>query len=332
MNYKQLPKVSLVIPCRNEEKFIGAFLDSLTKIDYPKEKLEILFIDGMSDDRTKEIILSYRDRLLVSVTDNPKKITPVALNIGIKNSSGEYVIILSSHTKIPDNFVIKNIETILSTGADCVGGVIETIAPSDNILAKSISYVLSNRFGVGNSLFRTGTDRLMEVDTVPYGCYKRGVFERFGYFNESLVRNQDIELNLRIKNGGGRIILNPEIKSTYFSRDTLKGLFLQNFWNGFWVFYSLRFSKIPFAIRHTVPAIFVLTLMVSLLLSNIRFFCMLFWLTLGSYFIANIYFSFQIAKSKGFKYFLHCVLSFFTLHISYGLGSIWGLIRYFVGR
>lgn len=332
MDYDKLPKVSLVIPCRNEERHIGIFLDSLTRIDYPKGKLEILFIDGMSTDKTKEIVLSYRDRLLVSVIDNPKKITPVALNIGIRNSSGEYIIILSSHTKIPDNFVMKNIETILSTGADCVGGVIETVPPIDSVIAKSISFVLSNRFGVGNSIFRTGTDKLLEVDTVPYGCYKRSVFDKFGYFNDNLVRNQDIELNLRIKNGGGRIVLNPEIKSVYFSRDTLKGLFKQNFWNGFWVFYSLKFAKLPFSLRHTVPAVFVLTLIVSLLLSKYTFFKTIFWLTLGSYLMANVFFSVQISKSKGFKYFLYNIISFFTLHISYGLGSLWGIIRYFVGR
>jgi glycosyltransferase involved in cell wall biosynthesis len=332
MDYENLPKVSLVIPCRNEERHIKTFLNSLTEIEYPKHKLEIIFIDGMSIDNTKEIILSFRDQLLVSVIDNPKKITPVALNIGIKNSSGEYVIILSSHTKIPKDFVIANINTILNTNADCVGGVIRTESSSDRVISKAISFVLSNRFGVGDSIFRTGTDKLMEVDTVPYGCYKKSAFEKFGYFNENLVRNQDIELNLRIKNGGGKIILNPKIQSVYFSRDTLKDLFQQNFWNGFWVFYSLKFAKLPFSIRHTIPAIFVSTLIISLMLSKFSFFRFLFIITIGSYMIANIYFSFQIAKSKGFKYFLSTVISFFTLHFSYGLGSLWGIIRYLVGK
>ncbi|MCX8084446.1 MAG: glycosyltransferase family 2 protein [Calditerrivibrio sp.] len=324
------PKVSLIIPCRNEENHIEKFLSSLCRLNYPKEKLEILFVDGMSTDKTKEIIATFRNKLHISITDNPKRITPVALNLGIKNTSGDYIIIMSSHTEVQEDFIKKNIETIIKEKADCVGGVIITVPPTDDLFSKSISFVLSNKFGVGNSAFRTGVDKTIESDTVPYGCYRRSVFDKYGYFNENLVRNQDIELNLRIKKGGGKIVLNPDIKTIYYSRKDLNGLFIQNFWNGFWVFYSLKFAKLPFSLRHTVPAIFVLSLIVSGVLSFIPFFFYIFIFTISSYTFANIYFSFKIAKDKGFKYFLPTFVSFFTLHFSYGLGSVFGIIKYFL--
>ncbi|MCA1928240.1 MAG: glycosyltransferase family 2 protein [Calditerrivibrio sp.] len=327
MKCEDLPKVSLVIPSRNEEKHIGNFLDSLCRVNYPKHKLEIIFVDGKSEDNTKKIIEGYREKLLVSVIENEKKITPVALNIGIKNSSGDYIIILSSHTSINESFIMDNIETIIETKADCVGGVINTIPANNKLFAKTIAFVLSNRFGVGNSIFRTGADKIMETDTVPYGCYRRGVFDKFGYFNENLVRNQDIEFNLRIKNAGCKIILNPKIRSVYYPRETLKDLFKQNYQNGFWIFYSLKFAKLPFSYRHTIPSLFVL----SILLGIFPFFRSISLLSLISYTVANVSFSFQIAKNNGFIYFVPSIISFWTLHLSYGIGSIWGGIKYLFG-
>lgn len=327
MSYDELPKVSLIVPCRNEERFIGKFLDSLCNQKYPKDKMEIIFVDGRSDDDTKGVIQRYRDKFLVSIIDNPMKFTPVALNLGIKNSSGDYVIILSSHTALKDTFIYDNIKTILDTKADCVGGIIKTYPSKDSLFAKGIAFVLSNKFGVGNSLFRTGIDKLMEVDTVPYGCYKRSVFDRIGYFNEKLIRNQDLELNLRLKNSGYKIVLNPQIESIYFARGDLKSFFKQNFQNGFWVFYGLKFAKLPFSFRHTIPAIFVLSLLVGIyppfLPVSIASFI--------AYNLVNLYFTFNIAKEKGFKYLLPTFISFWILHLSYGIGSIWGLIRYIFG-
>jgi glycosyltransferase involved in cell wall biosynthesis len=328
MSYDDLPKVSLVIPCRNEERHIGTFLNTLVKINYPKDKLEIIFVDGKSEDKTRSIVESFRDKLLISIIDNEKKYTPFALNLGIKNSSGDYIVILSSHTALQASFVMDNIDTIKKTGADCVGGVIKTIAPTEGVFAKAISFALSNKFGVGNSLFRTGIDKITEADTVPYGCYKRSVFTKYGYFNEHLVRNQDIEFNLRIKKSGAKIILDPKIQTIYYSRSNLKELFKQNFRNGFWVFYSLCFAKLPFSIRHTIPSIFVGCLLLGAMFYFVDFFRVLFYLTLISYFLTNFYFSFKIARKEGFKYLIPTMLAFFTLHFSYGLGSIWGGIRY----
>lgn len=323
------PFVSIIIPCHNEEKFIGKCLDSIIAQDYPKNKIEVLVVDGMSNDQTRDALKDYADKYsFINTLDNPQRVTPVAMNIGIKKAYGDYILILSSHSKIDQIFVKKNIENILKNGADCVGGVMITLPANDTILAQSVAFALSHPFGVGNAYFRIGLKEVKYVDTVPFGCYKKDVFKKIGLFNEGLIRNQDIEFNLRLKNAGGKILLVPNITVYYYARANLNGLFKQNFWNGFWVIYSIKFAKMPFSIRHLIPCIFVSSLIGSVFFSIFsKYFLCLFILVFGSYFAGNLFFSFKISLRKKLKYFIPLSLSFATLHFSYGIGSIWGLIK-----
>ncbi len=323
-------KVSVIIPCRNEERFIGKCLDSLLEQDYSKEKLEVLVIDGMSEDRTREIVKNYSRKFpFIKILENPKKYTPFGLNIGIKEAKGEIIIRMDAHAGYDKNYISKCVENLEKYRADNVGGTMITLPAKNTIIAKAIAICLSHSFGAGGSYFRTGVKTAREVDTVFGGCYKREVFEKIGLFNENLIKAQDLEFNLRLKRAGGKIILAPDIVSYYYPKSDLGGFFSHTFINGIWTIYALKFIKIPFKIRHYVPLFFVVSLIGPLFLSI--FFPVLFWLFLFIIFLyclTNIYFSLKIAKQeKNSRHLFIMPVVFATRHIAYGLGSIFGLFK-----
>ncbi len=307
------PFVSIIIPCRNEERFIKACLDSIIKNNFPKANLEILVIDGSSEDKTKEIVSFYIEKYpFIKLFNNSRKIKPVALNIGINNSRGRYILIADAHSVYRKDYISKCIYYLENYGADNVGGVIKTKPASSSFIAKAIALCLSHFFGAGNSYFRTGSERPQWVDTVFCGCYRREVFNKVGLFNENLVRSQDMEFNLRLKKAGGKILLVPDIVSYYYPKSNLKDFFLHNIKDGIWSIFPLKFIKTPFKIRHYIPLIFVLTLPLSI------------W----PYIILSIYFSLKIAfRDKDWRYFFVMPLVFGIRHIGYGLGSLFGLLK-----
>jgi cellulose synthase/poly-beta-1,6-N-acetylglucosamine synthase-like glycosyltransferase len=321
--------VSVLIPCRNEEKFIAKCLDSIINNDYPKENLEVLVIDGMSEDKTRQIVQEYEHKYpFIKMLDNPNKITPIAFNIGIQQAKGVIVFTIAAHATYEKDYISKCVSYMEKYEADSVGGIIITISGNNALVGKAIVIALSHRFGVGNSYFRIGSKEPKFVDTVPFGCYKKEVFEKIGLFNENLVRNQDIEFNLRLKKAGGKVLLAPDIVSYYYARSDLKSLFMQNFKNGLWVIYSNRFAKAPFSWRHLIPFVFVSSLVGSLFLSIFwNPFLYLFLMIILAYLTANVFFSLNISLKNGMKLFTFIVISFFVLHFSYGFGSIWGLMK-----
>lgn len=319
------PFVSVIIPVRNEEQFIEKCIKRFFKSDYPREQIEILIVDGMSNDNTgtivKELQKTYANLRLL---DNPKKITPVALNIGIKASKGDIIMISGAHSEVPTDYISKCVKHLAKSNADNVGGIIETKARLNTLKGKAIAEVLSSPFGVGGSKFRTGTDKPIEVDTVPFGCYKKEVFEKIGFFNEELIRNQDIDLNLRLKRAGGKIMLFPDIKLTYYARSTFKELWKNNFGNGYWVLFGSKFAKTPFSLRHLIPLFFVIFIIGGTILSVLsKMFFPIYLIILSIYLLGAMLFSSKIARSsKKAIIFIPALLSFFVLHFSYGLGSI----------
>jgi glycosyltransferase involved in cell wall biosynthesis len=328
-NYSELPLITVICPVYNEEKYIEACIASIVRQDYPKEQIELFFVDGGSNDRTKEIIT--REQItysFIQLLDNPKKTPPCAMNIGIAQAKGDYIIRLDGHSAYPDNYFSQLIKYAIALQADNVGGVCSTDVKRHNARSEAIKEVLSNRIGVGNSEFRL--DKLSgvkEVDTVPFGCFKRDVFEQFGLYDERLTRNQDIELNKRIKAGGGKIYIVPEIKCTYYARETFSTLTRNNFANGQWnmltVFYTRTFQSL--SLRHFIPLLFVLSLTVP------AFAGLLWWpLTTISLSSLLLYFStitlVSIQASRRKKNNIFCLIwAFFCLHISYGAGSLYGL-------
>lgn len=321
------PLVSILIPCRNEEAYIAGCLDSILKSDYPQDRLELLVADGMSSDRTREILASYAARHpSVVVLDNPRLTTPAALNAAIRAASGDIVIRMDVHVLYPPDYIGRLVEGLEETGADNVGGVIETVPAEDTPIARAIALGMSHPFGVGNSHFRTGSRLRREVDTVPFGCYRREVFARVGLFDEELIRNQDDEFNFRLIRRGGRVLLLPEVSCRYFARRSLRQLSRMYYQYGY--FKPLVARKVGRVMtgRQLVPSMLVVALVGTGGLGL--------WLpAAGAAFalISGIYALFVLgcsalgARGQGFRCGMVLAAVFPVLHFSYGVGFLRGM-------
>ncbi|HIP14187.1 MAG TPA: glycosyltransferase family 2 protein [Sulfurimonas autotrophica] len=320
-------KISIVIPAYNEEKYMASCLESILSSEYDTDKIEVFVIDGMSEDGTREIVKEYHDKYpFVKVISNTQKHTPIGMNLGIHASTGVFVFILSAHAVYAANYFTKLVENIEKLNADCVGGVLLTDVKTTTKKSSSIKEVLMHKFGVGNALFRTGCDEVREVDTVAFGCYRKSAFEKYGLFDEKLIRNQDIELNKRIINAGGKIYLIPDVSCTYFARESFVPLAKNQYQNGFWNMLTAYYTKTlnSLSLRHFIPLIFVLSLIVPLGISLV--FPQILWLSffsLVSYLSLVIIISIKLKNSS--NSIIYLILSFLTLHLSYGLGSFMGM-------
>lgn len=324
----KLPVVSIIIPMRNEESYIGKNIRSLINQDYPKDSYEVIVVDGMSEDGSKKAVQSFSNNSSnIILLENPDFFTSYALNVGIRKSRGEIIIILGAHSFVEVDFIKKNVETFEKVEADCVGGPIATLGGTYS--AKVISLALASPFGVGDVLFRY-SKKEGYVDTVAFGAYKREVFEMIGLFDEELVRNQDDEFNYRLRRSGAMIFITPQIRSFYYSRATLKKLSKQYFQYGLWKVRVLQKHSKMMRLRQFVPVVFILSVIISLLLSfyNKSFFY-LFSLIIGSHFVCDVLFSSWIAKKHEWKHFLFLPIVFNILHWSYGFGFLMGLFRFF---
>ncbi|NVO02408.1 MAG: glycosyltransferase family 2 protein [Bacteroidetes bacterium] len=325
------PKVSIIIPTYNEELFLVNCVDSILKNKYPKQQLEIILIDGLSTDKTTEIakeIIEENKEVSIQLISNPKKTFPCAVNLGVKDSTGDFIMILGAHAVYDEMYIPLCVENSLKYDADNVGGILNTIGLNQSLTGKLITNVLSSPFGVGNSVFRTGTDKVTEVDTVFGGFYKRSVFDKIGYFNENLRSSSDMDFNVRLKKTGGKIILDPLIIATYYTRSDF-GKFMKNNWrNGFWAIYPLRFvDYLPVSIRHLIPLFFICGVIggsVLSLFSNV--FLFLFLGVLSLYVLLSFYFSIPFVK-KGFANIIFMPFLFLFLHLTYGCGSLLAIIN-----
>jgi glycosyltransferase involved in cell wall biosynthesis len=324
-----LEKLSVIIPCRNEEKYIGGCLDSVINNDYPKDRIEIFVVDGKSTDATREIVEGYSKKFeFINLLVNEKQTVPYGMNLGIEKSGGDYIIRLDAHSEFPNNYFSKLIELSKKLDADNVGALWLTDVKNKNKKSCSIKKVLSNKFGVGNSFFRIGIDEVKEVDTVPFGCYKKEVFEKIGLYDVRLERDQDIELNKRLKRNGGRIFLIPDLHSTYYARETFLGIAANNFQTGLWNVLTVYITKQPgsLSLRHFVPLLFLLSLFIPL--------AAIFWkpvlgiialVSFISYLVSLLTVSLRIKDKTSSFYFIFWAL--LVLHFSYGSGSLVGLFR-----
>jgi cellulose synthase/poly-beta-1,6-N-acetylglucosamine synthase-like glycosyltransferase len=249
----------VIIPCRNEAGFIDQCLDSLLANDIDQSRLQVLVIDGQSTDGTRDTVRAYAERYpFVTMLDNPKRHTPTALNIGIDHAEGEVIVRLDAHAVYPKDYVRRLVESLHRYEADNVGGAMRAVSRSSSLLGRALAAVSSHPFGVGNAHFRIGAEAPREVDTVPFGCYRRDVFDRVGRFNEHLTRSQDYDFNLRLRRAGGRIVLVPDIVCEYLIRSTIADFGRHRLRDGFWLLYPLRFGVKTYGPRHLVPAAFVL--------------------------------------------------------------------------
>lgn len=319
--------VSVVMPVYNEEKYIGKCVESLLKQDYPAERMEWIFVDGCSKDRTVAILEQYRERYpeLIRVLENPDKTVPYAMNIGIRASHGKYIVRLDAHADYAADYISKCVSYLEHTDAANVGGVAETKA--NGFMGHAIAKMLSSRFGVGNSGFRTNA-KSGYVDTVPFGAFRREVFSEYGGYDERLVRNQDNEMNFRIRKNGGKIYLADDIHFSYYCRDSVKGISRMAFKNGMWNVITMKLCPGAMGLRHFIPMLFVLSIVVLGLLGLVHpVFPMLLGAELLLYFALDVIFSGRLAG--GAKEFFALLMLFPVFHVTYGTGSMFGILKCF---
>jgi|SRR5215469_7160237 len=324
----ELPRLSVIVPCRNEENFIVQCLESILRNDYPVGRFEILIVDGMSTDATLSIVSKYASaHSCIKVFRNPRGITPVGLNLGIKASSGDVVCRIDAHASVASDYLRRCVRRLCNGDADNVGGAMRTLPHGSGIWARSIALCVSHKFGAGNSVFRTGAARPVFTDTVFGGCYRKEIFARIGLFNENLPRTQDIEFNQRLRKSGGTILLDPAIKCDYFASPSLGSFAKHNFDDGIWSILPFAYSKVvPVRPRHLVPLAFVATIIV---LAALSFWFRLAWMALeiesNIYVSASIAFSLQLSRRRRDVSLLFAMPFVFALrHFAYGFGSLYG--------
>ncbi len=329
-----LPFITVIIPCRNEEKHIDKCLDSTVNTEYPKSKLEVLVMDGMSGDGTREKIKGFSGRWpFIRLMDNPKKTVPAALNIGIENAKGEIIIRLDAHSIYNKDYIPKCVKYLQEHDVDNVGGL-WVILPGDNTYtAESIALAVSHFFGAGNAYYRIGSEKPRLVDTVPFGCYRKEVFNEIGVFDEDMIRNQDDELNMRLLKNGGKILLVPDIVSYYHARDTISKLGKMYFQYGYFKPLVALKTRGVFTFRQIMPPTLVASSITLGILSFAwKVFLWPFLLLLFLYVAANIFFSSSIAIRRGLKYFFVLPSVFFTIHFGYGMGYIKGIWDFIIRK
>lgn len=323
-----LPMVSVIAPCRSEARFIENTLNSILQSDYPAEKIEVLVVDGMSTDGTREIVQKMASQdSRIRLLDNPARIQAAAMNIGIKAAQGDYIARIDCHATYDSSYIRKCIELAERTGAANAGGYWITLPGDDTPVAKAIAAATSNRFGVGKSVHRIGGTE-QETDNVAFGMFKRELFEKTGLYDERLVRNEDPELNHRIRKAGGRVIISPEIKVGYYNRATYRRLWQQAFNNGLWNLYTIWLTggMGGLAPRHFVPMVFALGL-ITFTIGAFSWWPVKWMLLCYILLYLSIAYTFSIRSARQTRTSAILILwTFVVSHVAYGLGSIWAII------
>ena len=328
------PFVSIVIPCRNEAAYISGCLESILGGEYPGGRTEILVADGRSSDGTREILARYAREHpgRIVVLDNPQLSTPAALNTAIRCATGSVIIRMDAHVVYPPDYVRRLVAALEETGADNVGGVLETVPADDTATARAIALGLSHPFGVGNSHFRTGTSERREVDTVPFGCYRREVFERIGLFDEELVRNQDDEFNFRLISRGGRVLLLPEVICRYYARRSFRQVSRMYYQYGYFKPLVARKVGRVMTARQLVPSLLIAALLGSALSAAWVPGAAIAFALIAAAYLALVVGCSAVAASPDIRCWLALAVVFPVLHFSYGFGFIRGIYAHLLAR
>ena len=324
MNYE----VAIVIPTLNEERFISRCLNSIIKQTYEFEKMDVMIIDGGSNDKTKNIVAEYqKSHQNIRFIENKKKIQSVAFNIGFKKSTAPYIIRLDAHAEYDSKYIslcIENLKQDEKRGN--VGGRCNILPFNQSLWAQTNAILNHSRFGIGGAAFRVSNEA-HNTDSVPFGAFPRKIIEKIGGMREDLPRGEDNEYNSRIRKAGYKIFFDPNIISSYFARPTLGASCKQMYANGNSIGYLYYIDREAIGIRHLVPLLFVVSGLFSIIISVLWSpFCYVFCGGLALYIIAD-----AIASIMGAKDNVKCTLPlfilFFCVHVSYGMGTIAGLIK-----
>ena len=326
-----MPLVSVIIPCYNEQATIRLLLDAIHQQSFPCADMEVILADGLSTDQTMAEVSRFQREvpdLLVVVVENARRNIPAALNCALNAARGEYVVRLDAHS-VPARDYVERCVTALAAGlGENVGGVWEVRPRGAGMVQRAIAVAASHPFGVGDALYRY-TNQAGYVDTVPFGAFRREVFEKYGRFDESLLTNEDYEFNARLRQQGGRVWLDPRIRSTYFARGSLKAL-AQQYWRyGYWKWRMLRRYPKTLRWRQALPPVFVLSLVFWLVLA-------VFWQPALALLGAELLFYGVVLvagtlpaarKQNELRLALIVPLAIACMHLSWGSAFLWSMIK-----
>jgi glycosyltransferase involved in cell wall biosynthesis len=321
------PFVTIIIPVRNEGGHVVEFLGCIFSQDYPADRMEVIVADGDSDDSTPQTVTEHaKMHSNLRLVHNPGRIVATGLNLALAVAKGKVIVRVDGHTTIEPDYVRRCVEALERTGAANVGGRMDAVGRGR--FGEAVAAATSSPFGVGNARFHYSNTEEW-VDTVYMGAWPRRVFEEVGLFDEELVRDQDDEFNYRLREHGGKILLIPKIKSVYTNRSSPLALWKQYSQYGFYKVRVLQKHPRQMQPRQFVPPLFVLSLILSLCLA------VLFpwgWISLvvvaGCYVLTNLIASIVTAAKKGWKHLPLLPVVFGILHLSYGLGFLVGLVKF----
>ncbi len=325
-----MASVSIIVPCLNEEKTISRLLEAILQQDFLLNELEVIIADGLSTDGTRERIGEFQNqhkKLKIRIVDNPSRTIPAGLNLAIASATGKYIIRLDAHC-IPQKDYVKDTIASLEAGKGWnVGGVWDIQPGEKGWIAESIAIAASHPLGVGDAFYRF-TAAAREVDTVPFGAFRRDLIIRIGGYDETLLSNEDYEFNARIRLAGGKVWLDPSIRSIYFARATLSQLAKQYFRYGFWKWRMLKRYPNTLRLRQALPPLFVISLITLILLSFISSWA--FWMLIAEV-VSYLVILFGAALRKALEHgkvqlTLGIPLAIATMHISWGTAFLWSFI------
>jgi len=323
----ETPFVSMILPIRNEARYIQDTLEAMLRQDYSRKHMEIIVADGDSTDRTIEVVkaAAVSTDIPITIVSNPERIVPSGINRALQHCQGDVIVRVDGHTIIATDYVRQCVDALRRSGAVNVGGRMDPVGLTP--IGVAVALATTSPFGVGGSRFHYSR-REEWVDTVYLGAWPRGAFEAGGLFDTEQVRNQDDEFNYRLRSMGGRILLSPAIKSVYYNRGTVRALWRQYFQYGYWKVRVMQKHTKQMRLSHFVPAAFVgaltATAAVGLWVPEAA------WTARAigaSYLVANLYASYLAARKK-LASLLHVAVVFAILHVSYGSGFLIGLVRF----
>ncbi len=324
----ELPRVTVILPVRNEASFIDRSLKAVLAQDYPADRLEIIVADGRSTDGTPEAVRSFqRQHPNLFLIDNPGRIVSTGLNAATRQARGDVIVRVDGHCEIDRDYVSRCVYHLRHEDVEGVGGATETIG--DNAVANVIATAMSSPFGVGNSAFRTVKGKTMLADTIPFPAYTRAIVEQVGPYDEELVRNQDDDYNYRLRNLGAKLLLAADVRSRYYSRGSIRRLCRQYFQYGVWKVRVMQKRPKQMRPRQFVPPLFVAVLLGSLLLAPLTPVAVgVLVLAAGSYALANLAASLVTARRTRVPSSHLLPLVFATIHLAWGFGFLVGLVRF----
>ncbi len=331
-------KVSVIIPCYNEQDTLPLLLDALTHQTWPGEAMEVVVADGMSTDATRQRLAEWQAQhpaLKLRVVDNPRRNIPCGLNVAIAAAQGEVIVRLDAHSQPAPDYVERSVRAVEAGHGDNVGGVWLIQAGRATATARAIAAAAAHPLAVGDAQYRLapqGAGR--PVDTVPFGAFRRELAQRLGGYDESLLTNEDYEFNVRVRQAGGVVWLDPAIRSVYLARPTLRQL-AQQYWRyGYWKARMLRRYPGTLRWRQALPPLFVLSLPIGAALSLLgalkpawSILGLLFMLELSSYALILLMAGITAAvRRKDWALVLGVPAAIAVMHLSWGGAFLWSLL------